>query len=238
MNLLHRLLERIEVMKGDPGYTPRKGVDYFDGEDGHTPQKGIDYDDGEDGYTPRKNVDYFDGKNGKDGRDGSDAEVDWPRVDAVSQKEVLQHEKKFDHALIHNSKILGDLEYDQVADGQLFLRKGKRIVGIDIPKMTQTIRAHGGGSPTVISVSDVQTANFLATYGSKVWLVDASAGSITATLDSASELANREIVIKKIDSSDNPVIVAGTVDGQADRQLLVQYQCYRIASNGSAFYLT
>ena len=30
--------------KGEPGYTPQKGVDYFDG------------------YTPRKDVDYFDGK--------------------------------------------------------------------------------------------------------------------------------------------------------------------------------
>ena len=30
--------------KGDPGYTPQKGVDYFDG------------------YTPQKDVDYFDGK--------------------------------------------------------------------------------------------------------------------------------------------------------------------------------
>ena len=35
--------------KGDDGYTPVKGVDYFDGEDGRTPVKGIDYFDGEKG---------------------------------------------------------------------------------------------------------------------------------------------------------------------------------------------
>jgi hypothetical protein len=35
--------------KGDDGYTPIKGVDYFDGEDGHTPIKGVDYFDGEKG---------------------------------------------------------------------------------------------------------------------------------------------------------------------------------------------
>lgn len=32
--------------KGDPGYTPQKGIDYFDGargDPGHTPQKGTDY---------------------------------------------------------------------------------------------------------------------------------------------------------------------------------------------------
>jgi hypothetical protein len=42
---------------GKDGYTPIKGVDYFDGEPG------------KDGYTPVKGVDYFDGKPGKDGED-------------------------------------------------------------------------------------------------------------------------------------------------------------------------
>ena len=46
------------VEDGVDGYTPRKGVDYFDGKDGR------------DGYTPVKNVDYFDGKDGQDGEDG------------------------------------------------------------------------------------------------------------------------------------------------------------------------
>ncbi len=40
---------------GLAGYTPVKGVDYFDGEDG------------KDGITPVKGVDYFDGEDGKDG---------------------------------------------------------------------------------------------------------------------------------------------------------------------------
>lgn len=44
--------------KGDDGYTPVKGVDYFDGEDGRTPVKGID---------------YFDGEKGEPGEDGQDA---------------------------------------------------------------------------------------------------------------------------------------------------------------------
>ena len=35
--------------KGDPGYTPIKGIDYFDGEPGYTPVKGVDYFDGEPG---------------------------------------------------------------------------------------------------------------------------------------------------------------------------------------------
>lgn len=69
---------------GKDGYTPIKGVDYFDGKDGvdgYTPVKGKDYFDGsdgkdgvdgKDGYTPIKGVDYFDGADGKIGADGKD----------------------------------------------------------------------------------------------------------------------------------------------------------------------
>lgn len=51
--------------QGQPGYTPKKGVDYFTDEEAEaflavaTPKKGIDYHDGKDGYTPVKGVDYF-----------------------------------------------------------------------------------------------------------------------------------------------------------------------------------
>ena len=41
---------------GVDGYTPQKGVDYFDGAQGPQGPKG---DKGEDGYTPQKGVDYF-----------------------------------------------------------------------------------------------------------------------------------------------------------------------------------
>lgn len=77
-------------VRGKDGYTPVKGVDYFDGvdgkngADGYTPVKGVDYfdgsngkdgtdgKDGADGYTPVKGVDYFDGTDGKDGSNGKD----------------------------------------------------------------------------------------------------------------------------------------------------------------------
>lgn len=54
---------------GKDGYTPVKGVDYFDGQPG---SNGKDGKDGKDGYTPVKGVDYFDGQPGKDGKDGKD----------------------------------------------------------------------------------------------------------------------------------------------------------------------
>jgi hypothetical protein len=43
------LEEYLASLHGQDGYTPRKGVDYFDGQDGYTPQKGVDYFDGQDG---------------------------------------------------------------------------------------------------------------------------------------------------------------------------------------------
>lgn len=46
--------------KGQDGYTPVKGVDYFDGQPG------------KDGYTPIKGVDYFDGEPGVPGEPGAD----------------------------------------------------------------------------------------------------------------------------------------------------------------------
>lgn len=74
---------------GKDGYTPVKGVDYFDGApgaDGYTPVKGKDYfdgqpgkdgSDGKDGYTPQKGVDYFDGQPGSNGKDGVSATHSW-----------------------------------------------------------------------------------------------------------------------------------------------------------------
>ena len=54
--------EQLDALKGEPGYTPVKGVDYFDGKDGK---------DGKDGYTPVKGIDYFDGAPGPEGPAGS-----------------------------------------------------------------------------------------------------------------------------------------------------------------------
>lgn len=51
------------------GYTPIKGIDYFDGVNGQNGSNGIDGADGVDGYTPKKGVDYWDGIDGADGRD-------------------------------------------------------------------------------------------------------------------------------------------------------------------------
>lgn len=59
---------------GKDGYTPVKGVDYFDGINGK---------DGADGYTPIKGVDYFDGQPGKNGAPGKDGADGQPGKDGI-----------------------------------------------------------------------------------------------------------------------------------------------------------
>ena len=54
-----------EPLKGADGYTPIKGVDYFDGTNGTNGRDGVD------GYTPVKGVDYFDGAKGETGATGA-----------------------------------------------------------------------------------------------------------------------------------------------------------------------
>ena len=77
-DLWDKLLAQITQLKGDDGYTPKKGIDYFTAAeidsiikhirsqvpDGYTPVKGKDYRDGIDGYTPVKGKDYRDGVDG------------------------------------------------------------------------------------------------------------------------------------------------------------------------------
>lgn len=59
-------------LKGAPGEKGRPGLQGEPGKDGYTPIKGVDYFDGRDGYTPVKGVDYFDGQDGAPGKDGQD----------------------------------------------------------------------------------------------------------------------------------------------------------------------
>ncbi len=56
--------EWLESLKGEDGYTPVKGVDYFDGKDGAPGANGKDGADGKDGK------DGVDGAKGADGKDG------------------------------------------------------------------------------------------------------------------------------------------------------------------------
>lgn len=72
---------------GKDGYTPIKGVDYFDGLPGADGRPG---EPGKDGYTPVKGVDYFDGLPGKDGKDGVDGYTPVKGTDYFTPDEVSE----------------------------------------------------------------------------------------------------------------------------------------------------
>ncbi len=82
--------------KGDIGYSPIKGKDYFtkkevdDFKKEITPKKGKDYKDGksikgDSGYTPQKDIDYFDGDDGKTPKKGIDYFTDEEKLEFLKK---------------------------------------------------------------------------------------------------------------------------------------------------------
>ena len=225
---------------------PKKGVDYFTEAEIETflklvtPVKGKHYVDGEkgdkgdDGYTPKKGIDYVDGEPGEDGKD-----ADLQEAAAIARKLLEAHRKEYDHAQIHDSKILGGLELDlsQLKDGQLFQRKGNLIVGIDLPKMVREEgrKYYGSNSPTNPKLtSTVITASTTLTSDHSLVLINAASGNITVTLPDANAFDRWQFYLKRTDSSSNTVDVAlsgsNTLDGETTDQLPNQYSIRRYVS--------
>lgn len=69
---------------GRDGYTPVKGVDYFDGQDGKDGKDGADGAPGQPGQPGRDGVDGKDGADGKDGQDGAPGEDGYSPTVSVS----------------------------------------------------------------------------------------------------------------------------------------------------------
>lgn len=110
--------ENKEVLRGQDGYTPVKGVDYFDGVDGYTPVKDVDYFDGKDGkdgengkdgYTPIKGVDYFDGKDYILTETDKNDIAKLVEVNTPTKVSELENDSKFvNEAYVNN--IVGNIE--------------------------------------------------------------------------------------------------------------------------------
>lgn len=174
--------------KGDPGYTPIKGVDYFDGadgEDGYTPIKGVDYfdgEDGEDGYTPIKNVDYFDGADGAPG-------VGVPMGGTTGQ------------ALVKASTTDYDVEWSDISQsggGAYYF----------IPSTEGTT-----SNPIIISEKPVGTYYFLDSIGQPSGKTTAYfKRTPTSTRFSAAWMTNLNIIESNIDTITDENVVVGTYE--------------------------
>lgn len=168
----------IKGAKGERGFTGQDGKDGINGKDGAAGRDGKDGLPGTDG----KN-----GAEGKRGRDGKDGNANLAEVINIAIAQVMDHEKKHDHALLHDSLIIGSKVVDEanVAEGKILQVQGKKLVYKPLPKF-QGQQIHGGGLPS-------QTGNsgkFLTTDGLQAsWDAPSSAVSFadnevpTGTID-------------------------------------------------------
>lgn len=73
-------------------------------------------------------------------------------------------------------------------------------------------------------------------------LADASSNAITITLDDAKNFSSKSVTIKKIDSSNNNVVIASvspqTIDGQSQIIINQQYSSVSLMSDGSNWHIT
>ena len=84
----------------------------------------------------------------------------------------------------------------------------------------------------------VETADYSVTDADGTILVDASTGDVTVTLPAP--VLGRKIVVKKIDSSVNSVIIDGagaTIDGVASRTTDVPFQAFVLHTEGTGWYI-
>lgn len=86
------------------------------------------------------------------------------------------------------------------------------------------------------------SSDYTLTTSVDVLLVNASGATKTAFLFAASGNSGIEVVVKKTDSSSNPVIIDGsgaeTIDGATTYSLTVQYESVRLICDGSNWHIT
>lgn len=138
--------------RGDKGYTPQKGVDYFDGEDGKTPVAGIDFPIPENGKDGKSIV----GSPGKPGKDGS---PDNP--EEIAEK-INTLEEKINPKTIRNfEKIIRTLSENIKDARNLKLKGGGGSGGMGLP-VHQSFALTS--ATTEVTVSQGIAANGLALF--------------------------------------------------------------------------
>lgn len=119
---------------------------------------------------------------------------------------------------------------------------GKLIVGGQTGVSTNSPNSslHVNGSfATAVSV---KSADFTPAIGEHTFLIDATAGNVTATLPNTASLTGREYVFIRTDTSANTVIIDGfgtqTISGALTASLLNQYDAISIKNDGSNWFQT
>ena len=157
------LIGKIEAAKGEDGYTPIKGKDYFDGKDGRDGKDGIDGKDGKIGETGARGLRGYTGEDGKDGKDGKDI-VTHETPESLSKKLNTLKES------VDVSVIKGAVSKKEVLDGMA--RVDGRIKLIDQ-------RWHGGGLQNINGLVQAGTNVTISGSGTKSdpYIVNSTGGS-------------------------------------------------------------
>gem|GEM_PF-6828931 len=134
------------------------------------------------------------------------------------------------------SIVTGGLSLDYTNEnGHVYFntKSGSTVIGKDTSYKSPTSTLEVGGSVAFSFVT--KTANYTLTAADHTVRIDASSGSITATLPTASTCPGRVYVIKKIDASANTVTVSGSIDGVSSKIYSTQFSGTSVQSNGSTW---
>jgi hypothetical protein len=86
-----------------------------------------------------------------------------------------------------------------------------------------------------------KTANYTVATSDTVILADATSGSVTITLPTASSASGYRFFVKRIDNSGNSVTVqrssSDTIDGAINQTLGLQYMSITVVSNGNNWFI-
>jgi hypothetical protein len=130
------------------------------------------------------------------------------------------------------------------ATGDLYYRDSSgNFVRLAAGSNGKTLRLSGGlpswGDATL--ATSTKTSNYTITGTDVVVFANATSGSVTITLPTASANAGYRFYVKRIDSSGNSCTVtrsgSDTIDGQISLSLNLQYMSVTLISDGSAWYI-
>lgn len=99
------------------------------------------------------------------------------------------------------------------------------------------ISSSGGGGSNVDTITNVSTDHTVAGTDGLIQ-ADASAGSITLTMPSAATVIGIPLKIKKVDSTNNWVLIKTGIDGASNYYLAIKDQEVTLTSNGTEFKVT
>ena len=117
---------------------------------------------------------------------------------------------------------------------------GNELEVTGVINASSDVRVNGTSVLTLQNIS-TKTTDYTATTSDNTILVDASSGNVTITLPAASTTTGRVLVVKRLDSSTNTVVIdanlSETIDGAETRAVINQYDSFTIQSNGTSWFI-